>query len=94
MSVFALGTRFGLDLDFSKSSQVKSKPWGFHTSDFREKVKSNPSLALFTLVLSQYASITLPFQIVFNGGWSSMSLYIEKGLLGASLGPSLAQVKS
>ncbi len=33
------------------------------------------------VVLSQYASITLPFQIVFNGGWSSMSLYIEKGLV-------------
>ncbi len=33
------------------------------------------------LVLSQYTSITLPFPIVFNGGWSSMSLYIEKGLL-------------
>ena len=33
------------------------------------------------LVLSQYATITLPFQTVFNDGWSSMSLYIEKGLL-------------
>ena len=33
------------------------------------------------LVLSQYTSITLPFPIVFNGGWSSMSQYIEKGLL-------------
>ena len=33
------------------------------------------------LVLSQYTSITLSFPIVFNGGWSSMSLYIEKGLL-------------
>ncbi len=36
----------------------------------------NPPLVLF-----QYASITLPFQTVFNGGWSSMSLYTEKGLL-------------
>ncbi len=34
-----------------------------------------------TIVLSQYTSITLPFPIVFNDGWSSMSLYIEKGLL-------------
>ena len=34
-----------------------------------------------TIVLSQYASITLPFQIVFNGRWPRMSLYIEKGLM-------------
>ncbi len=40
-----------------------------------------PSLGPPTLVLSQYTSITLPFQTVFNGGWSSMSLYNEKGLL-------------
>ncbi len=33
------------------------------------------------LVLSQYTSITLPFQIGLNGGWSSMSLHTEKGLL-------------
>ena len=35
------------------------------------------------IVLSQYTSITLSFQIGFNGGWSSMSLYTEKGLMGA-----------
>ena len=34
-----------------------------------------------SIVLFQYASVTLAFQIVFNGGWSSMSLYIEKGLI-------------
>ncbi len=34
-----------------------------------------------TIILSQYTSITLPFQIVFNDGWPSMSLYIEKGLM-------------
>ncbi len=41
-----------------------------------------PSRMVFphTLVLSQYTSISLPFQTVFNGGWSSMSLYNEKGL--------------
>ncbi len=33
------------------------------------------------IVLAQYASITLPFQIVFDGGWSSMGLYIEKRLM-------------
>ena len=33
-----------------------------------------------SLGLSQYTSISLPFQTVFNGGWSSMSLYNEKGL--------------
>ncbi len=35
----------------------------------------------FKIVLSQYTSITLPIPIVLNGGWSSMSLYIEKGLM-------------
>ena len=38
-------------------------------------------LSPFSIVLSQYTSITLPFPIVFNGGWSSMSQYIEKGLI-------------
>ncbi len=32
-----------------------------------------------SLVLSQYTSITLPFQIMAGG--ANMSLYIEKGLL-------------
>ncbi len=44
----------------------------------------DPNRGLYFLniiVLSQYTSITLPFQIVFSGGWSSMSLYIEKGLM-------------
>ena len=36
---------------------------------------------MLTIVLYQYTSITLPFPIVFNGGWSSMSLYNEKGLM-------------
>ncbi len=40
-------------------------------------------LCAYSIVLSQYTSITLPFQTVFNGGWSSMSLYNEKGLIGA-----------
>ena len=35
-----------------------------------------------TIVLSQYTTITSPFQTVFNGGWSSMCQYIEKGLMG------------
>ncbi len=43
------------------------------------------------LVLSQYTSITLPFPILFNGGWSSMSLYIEKGLLYAHVSPKKLQ---
>ena len=53
---------------------VKTKPRG-------SVVITKPLALRMSLVLSQYTSITLPFQIVFNGGWSSMSLYIEKGLL-------------
>ncbi len=34
-----------------------------------------------TIVLSQYTGISLPFQTVFNGGWSSLSLYNESGLM-------------
>ena len=53
----------------------KSPPAKFLKSEFGARFRSK------SLVLSQYTSITLPFQIVFNSGWPSMSLYIEKGLL-------------
>ncbi len=54
-------------------------PWGF-----RSEVSGGLDGQL-PIVFSQYTSITLSFQIVFNGGWPSMSLYIEKGLMSTSL---------
>ncbi len=52
-----------------------------HTPTIAPKTVSSLELAQSILVLSQYTSITLPFPIVFYGGWSSMSQYTEKGLL-------------
>ncbi len=56
---------------------MRAQAW----ADQTDLVISRPYSTADLLVLSQYTSITLPFPIVFNGGWSSMSLYIEKGLL-------------
>ncbi len=53
------------------------------TSWFLESISDCLTMGnpLNPIVLSQYTSISLPFQTVFNGGWSSMSLYNEKGLM-------------
>ncbi len=75
---------------FLKSVHTLMMYCGTHSSnclqtDLNEDSASVEFYYSSSLVLSQYASITLPFKIVFNGGWSSMSLYIEKGLLSFKL---------